>query len=531
MEEMTAPQKEKHALVDTFAKGTLYKFGSMGIIKAISFITTLLIINFLLPAQADLFFEANAIAITLSSFCGLGLSVAAIRYIPAYMVKKEFGKVKTQIWTSIAALAGICIIVAIFAVIFEQTFADYYGAGIIPLIPLCMIGMTGLIFLVYLGSTLNALKQFGVSSAASAAMAVLKVILIGGVIAAGIGTAYTIMGAFAASQAIVAMYMMWHIYGKFKEHENAAKFDFGILRRDAAFGLPVYISGMLDTLVTQIDVLMIGIFLGENPGVVAGYSAVVLIVRNIGPMIFSPISDVQQPMLVEHFEAKNEFTSNIIRETTRWTMYLGIPFLCMFLIFSAPILQIMAKPYWENAWLVWAFAPFVISTLVSISSRNALLARGHVKILLVVSAIAVGLNVVLNIVLIPIIGVLGAAIASSIAAVIGESYAVIKARQMVGARLHPDILKAFAAGAVMVGLSFIALPGMGSIFDFSMQGIIQLVIAVCISYVIYGIAFLVVKGINAKDWHMIYVFLEKNKLGIVVSYLKPVSDALCKYTG
>jgi O-antigen/teichoic acid export membrane protein len=327
----------------------------------------------------------------------------------------------------------------------------------------------------------------------------------------------------------VLVYVLWVIWGRLKKMPSQkTEFKFNLLTRNVTFGFPVYISTVIDSFITQMDVIMIGFFLGGSPGIVSGYAAVIAFVRNIGPVVSVPLGEVQVPILVEEFEKKSEAFGKIVKEISRWTVYLGVPVMCVFLVYSDALLGIVANKYRDNAYLMWYFVPFVLATLISASSRNALLARGHVKVLLLVSSIIVGINFAINWALIPAIGVAGAAIGSSVAAVIGEGTAVYFARKKFDAKLHFDIIKAFAAGTAAVALGYISLPLIGTLAAFGASGILNLIIGMSITCSIYILGIVLLKGLKRIDFERGMSILRRQKLGVLADIANPFVNIICK---
>ncbi|PIT84317.1 hypothetical protein COU37_04065 [Candidatus Micrarchaeota archaeon CG10_big_fil_rev_8_21_14_0_10_45_29] len=544
-------------VTNTFAGGALVKLGSMGFVKVLGLVFTFIIINFFATAESDLFFQANAYVLGLVSIASLGLGISVVKFTPECMLRKKYEEAKTRIWTSIVASSLMSVIIII-AIIGAYYLLDYValeipagaGGGIIDSalaeaakasnylhrLGLPLLAITGVVALfsvvgAYLGATLNAFKRFEIGAIGNVAFQILRLLFIGALIYFGAATANSMMGAYAATYFIILVFFAWAIWKKWNEIPGETKISVKILKKDIKFGMPIYASAMLESLITYMDVILVGAFLGEHPGIVTGYAAVIAFVRNIGPVIIGPITDVQLPMLVEEFEKKTPMFAKMTKEISRWSVYLGIPVLCVFLVYADALLGILAKDYVENAYLMWLFVPFVLATLISASFRNALIARGHVYTLLIASIIALTLNFGMDVALIPVIGVAGAAIASSVAAVFGEGYAVWAARAKFGAKLHYDILKGIAAGAVAVGAGYISLPYAGMLSAWATFGILQLVVGMGITCIVYSIALLLLKGLKRRDFALGLVFLEKRGFSRAVPFVNPFVELVCKYTG
>ncbi|MDE1798707.1 MAG: oligosaccharide flippase family protein, partial [Candidatus Micrarchaeota archaeon] len=339
--------------------------------------------------------------------------------------------------------------------VFSDAIANAYGQPIGPVMP--YVAVLALLFMLFnfWASLLDSLKQFGTSAALQAIQQVFRV---GLTLAAflWIGrTADIALGTYTLTLLLPTLWLVWHFWEWLGQLPGKLAFSWGVLYESMRFGIPAYISSMADVISTYIDVLMVGSFLGLEA--VAAYSAMVIFVRNIAPFVLSILSVVQQPLLVEFHARGSKLYDDLVREGSRWTMYFGVPLLGLFLLYSPAILGIATPKYVQSAGLIWFFAPMVLFVLLSNSSRAALFAHGRSGLLLLVSVTAIVLSVAFNWMLIPRFGLAGSAIASSLAIACGEALALVLARQLAGAKLHPDILKSLLAGSLMVGVGFVPL--------------------------------------------------------------------------
>ncbi|MFH0927519.1 MAG: polysaccharide biosynthesis C-terminal domain-containing protein [Candidatus Micrarchaeota archaeon] len=527
-------KKRVHGIVDTFSKGVIYQMGSFGLSKMLGVAFTIIVLNYFATQESDLLFTANAFVNTISTLASLGLGLAAVKFFPGMIMRKEGGRIRTEILSAIVLMA--IIMAALFGAAYVLPkvfpgleFVDWSTLG----------GLVAVIFALsllvletaYITSVLNAFKQFFATSLVTAIIQVLRLLIVLALIYFGLGKAFEMLSGYALTYTIVGVYLAWVAWGKIKEIGGTAKLDFWSLKRNIAFGLPIYLSSIIDSFLTQMDIILIAFFLGGNPGIVSGYTAVILIVRNIAPVIVSPLVNVQQPILAEEHDRGSPVFLKITREVSRWAFYLGLPTLLVFLAFDFAFMHLIAPAYAQNAYIMWLFAPFVIASLLSISFRNALMARGHVKTLLGISVMAVAINLALDWWLIPTAGIAGAAIGSSIAIVCAESTAIFMAGRKFGGQIHPDVLKAFGAFLAALGLAFVNLPYFGQLAVFSRGGILALVLSMTVVCTAYLAVLFALRGFKSRDFETGLGFLENNGLAWVSGLLKPACDAAVKYTG
>ena len=533
-EKVNTEKERVHGITDVFSKGIIYHMTSFGISKIFGILFTIVILNYFAAGESDLYFTANAFVSTISSIAGLGLGIAAIKFLPGMVLRKEGNKLKTEVLSAIVFLAILIMVFFVGAIIVPYfvpqlrffDFEQFSGIAIIAFLLAFMILESA-----YVSSVLNAFKEFFSTSLINVIVQVLRFLILLALIYFGSAKAAQMLGGYVLSYAVVLVYLLWVLHGKIKKISGEAKIDFSSLEKSLKFGLPLYMGSVIDTFLTQMDIILIAYFLGDQPGIVSGYTAAILIIRNIAPMVAAPIITVQQPILVEEYERKSEMFLKITREVSRWAFYLGLPALLVFLAFDVAFLQIIAKNYVTNSYLMWLFAPFVIFTLLGISFRNSLMARGHVKTLLGVSVLMVALNFGLDWTLIPVMGVAGAAIGSSLSIMIGESIVVWRANRKFGATPHTDIFKALIAFGISLGLAFVSLPYFGQLTVFAQGGILKLVLSMTIVCLVYLAGLFLLKGFKRRDFETGLRFLEKNTFVWLADLIRPVCESVIKYTG
>jgi O-antigen/teichoic acid export membrane protein len=534
MNTQTQEQTNSDELVDTFSKGVIFQASSFGLSKIFGMVFTILILNYFVAQESDLFFSANAFAMLIASFAGLGLSVGAIKFIPGFALKKDGESIKKQIASSVALLCICVVIIFCISWIISPYVEELNKQFEQSLQLIFLVFLLSLVIIVtsYLQSALNALKQFFTTSFTQVAIQILRVVVILVLIYVGLTFAFEMFAGYVVTYALVCVYLTWTVYKKIGKMSGEWKIDFSSLKKNIQFGFPLYIAGTMDTLLTQMDIVIIALFLGDNPGMVSGYVAVALIVRNIAPMIAAPISAVQQPILVEEHDKKSEdMFHKVVKQTSRLSLYVGLMVLLVFLAFDKALLGLVAKDYVENAYMIWLFAPFVIAVLFGVSSRNALMARGHVKTLFLLSLIIATINILLDVWLIPTIGIAGAAIGSSVAIVVGEIMAIYFANRKFGAAVHPDTIKALLAFVITLLVCFVPLPYITTLADFSAGGVISLIISMSTACSAYLIVLFLIGGFRRQDIEMGHKFLQNNKLAFVSDILRPYTSAVADMFG
>lgn len=186
-------------------------------------------------------------------------------------------------------------------------------------------------------------------------------------------------------------------------------FDLRLFKEMASYGLKAYLAGLFAFLAIRFDMLMVNYFLG--PGKSGIYSITVQIADllymlpvAIGTILFPKVSGMR--------EGKWPFTRKVA-----W-MTLAIMF------FVCSIAALMAKPliiffygnvFSEAVEALWWRLPGILMSSINTIFMNFFAGKGMPIIVVISPFLALVVNLILNIYLIPILGINGASLTSSIA--------------------------------------------------------------------------------------------------------------------
>ncbi len=212
------------------------------------------------------------------------------------------------------------------------------------------------------------------------------------------------------------------------------------------FAIPQSINMTLNRFITGIDILMLPLF-GVSPTVVGFYGAGSMIIREIRSikMVFSTAF---APFIVRlHKEEKFEELSHHFSKTIGWIATLAIPVILLITIFKAQLLGIIHPDYTDNTTFMFFLLPIPYLFCSFSLAGNVVAMTGHSRLTLMNSIIVASTNIVLNILLIPAFGLIGAAIASTIAMLILNIFEVIEARLVAHTKIYfKDIIRPHLSG-------------------------------------------------------------------------------------
>lgn len=223
-------------------------------------------------------------------------------------------------------------------------------------------------------------------------------------------------------------------------------------RELTSFAIPQSLNMTLSYFMSDIDLLMLGLF-KVSPGTVALYGIAAQIVRNIRQIKLA-FSGIFAPLIARlHAAGRIDELEERFMVVSRWAITYAIPVAFVVLSLRRELLALFHPDLGGGLPSDTRF--MVILTVVPLLScafglaGNIVVMTGHSRWNLFNSLVVGGANVGLNWVLIPRMGVTGAALASVIAAAAVTVLQIVEARMLVGVRLRLRLLaKPLIAGAL-----------------------------------------------------------------------------------
>jgi len=266
---------------------------------------------------------------------------------------------------------------------------------------------------------------------------------------------------------------------------------FSRLRDYLRFGLPTVPGGLAAWVVGSSDRYLIGILQGTiyvgyyNPGYSLG---------SMINMLITPINFVLVSVLAKYYdENRMDLVRSIFNYSVKYFLVLALPAFFGVSLLSKPILELLStSEIAEESYLV---TPFIaLGTLLfgvggGIINFSLYLAK-KTKILMYTWILAACVNFALDLILIPKLGIIGAAVASSIAYIVAFFFGIyFSTRYFKFIWDIASIIKIIVSSIIMV--SFIKY--------FYPQNTTDLIVIVCTSICIYIISLLAIKGISKEE--------------------------------
>ncbi|WP_297513765.1 lipopolysaccharide biosynthesis protein [uncultured Caulobacter sp.] len=296
---------------------------------------------------------------------------------------------------------------------------------------------------------------------------------------AGLGGASPILGVGAISAVCVALVLP----GELKRMAGG-KFDRGLAKAYAAYGLPVSMSLILALVLASTDRLLLGAFLGETAvGVYhAGYS---LGSRTLD-VVFIWLGMAGAPALVSALERGGPAAlADAAREQAGFMIALTLPAAVGLALVSRPLAELMiGEGLRDGAAHVtpWIAASGWLSGMTTYYLLQAFTLARRTPLLIVSMSAPALANVILNLVLIPRLGLDGALWATVVSYGLGALVAWALGRRACPLPIPWDVLAKAAIASLAMAACVLALPSPG--------GVLELVLKAGVGAAVYGLAVL-----------------------------------------
>ncbi len=459
-----AEAEKRKAVASTAGGAAIAGIGDL-VSSILRYVITVLMTNLFAPALYGTFVEANTIVTVLGYAAKLGLDSVLLRFLATYRTRKErslaagllrFSVVVTLIsgiiWGGVFFLTAPALANNVFKDVgFVVPFKE--ASLLVPLIALQLVIASGLQaakaikWKVYV----DRLIQPGLTLLLLVVFYFLGLKIEALIFATAIGfLVSTIAGQFflrKANRKIV--------------QEVKPQYD---LKTWGRFALPMFFNSMIRNILNSTDVLFLGALATQSQLAFYGASDRVSYFV-VAPLI--ALNAIFSPVIAEyHARGEHKQLENMFKVVTKWSFSLSWPIFLCFVVYHDAILGVFGKAYTEGGLVLLLLS---LGNLVDagVGSVNYLLVMtGRPRIILINTVTTVVVNVSLALLLIPNLGIVGAALAAALTVIILNIVGLIEVFVLM--KMHPyrwDMFKPIIAGVgaafVGVGLTHIIHPGYG----------------------------------------------------------------------
>jgi O-antigen/teichoic acid export membrane protein len=416
-------------------------------------------------------------------FVGLGLPYTMTRFLA---VKTNREEIQEEFYSVFFVVFLATAIVSIILIVFANFIAGAFFAGATDI-----VRITGLIILVSsldsvfltVFRTFRQMKKYSIFTIANNYGQV-------GLIAYLVLSGYGILSTVLAVLATMAV-MFFILFFLIRSQLGIKRPHFSRLREYLNFGLPTIPGNVSSWVVASSDRYVIGYFLGATSTGI--YSAA----YGLGSVISIPaaiLGFVLPPTLSKLYdEGRMEEVKTHLKYSLKYLLAVAIPFVFGAAILAEPVLRLFSTA--EIARQGHFILPLVALSILFYGTyviiAHILVVAKKTKIMGLIWIIAAVANLGLNIVVVPHLGILGAAlttlIAYSLALGVGSYYSFKEFKFSIDWRF---IIKSVVASAIMSLAIWMIAP----------QGTSATILTIVAGTAIYGVALFLLKGFNKEEF-------------------------------
>ncbi len=504
----------------TILKGAGFFFIGAIFSKAFSFVYAIVTARWLGPSDYGLLnigIMFLGIGTILSTF---GLNAGVMRFVSYYKSKGKEDYVKGVVLTSVKIVILTSILVSLFFYLISPYLAYvFFGEeGLLAIMPVFILAMpfnTLRQLFVFISRGFNNAKypvyaeQFFMQPVR---FFLTILFLLFGLGVVGVSTA--VMFSVIMTSLLMLYFLEFRVHKIFRSKVKA-KTD---VKRLLSYSWPLAFTPMIYILLTWTDTLMIGYFL--NAAAVGIYnvarpaSVLIMVFPDSLNMLFVPVITSLYAL-----RKKDEMRS-VYLSVSKWIFIACLPLFLLFVVFPDNILTILFDSRYVSAAMplsVLSLGYFL--SVITGPGGGILSSLEKTKLLLFTSLVAACLNVVLNIVLIPVFGITGAALATSLS-IISQYW-----MNMIIANKHMRIIpfgKHYVRPLFAGGLSILLIYTIKNTFPLSLLWVAFLFALFWSLYLMFLVLF---RAFDEKDLKMINAVEKRTgiRMGFIRSVLKKIA--------
>jgi len=199
------------------------------------------------------------------------------------------------------------------------------------------------------------------------------------------------------------------------------------------FSLPLLLSNLAGFVLQWADTVIIGAYLGVRE---VGVYGVAIRLAALPGMFLSAVSAVFAPQIYALFAEGNlAEVERLYRQSTRWLIVLGFPVFLFAVLNARQLLALFGREFTEGRWALVLLAAATLVVCGTGAAGDVVLMVGRSRPILWASLLVGAVAIALNLWLVPRYGIVGAALGTGAALVLGNLINVFQGWWLAG--LHP----------------------------------------------------------------------------------------------
>ncbi|MCX8194978.1 MAG: oligosaccharide flippase family protein [Candidatus Micrarchaeota archaeon] len=446
------------------ARGTAWSLLGNLIVKAAGFFYVIYVARTVAQQDVGAFYLSLGILGFFGAWRDLGLPSALIRYVPYFEGRRQFAKIKDLFKYTLAinSLIGIALTAAVWMA--ADWIADFYKNALLAdaLRFLCFFMLIESVFKVG-NFFLQGRRDIKSMQMMTSLQNVLKLVFTVAFFELFGASLFWLSAAFLLSHAVSIAWFSPKIISDFRKtpyYGDGLSFR-DLLLQIAPFGLVLSIIQMISFLVAYSDRLMIGYFFSPEHAnqAIAIYSLATLLAVNL--MVFpGSVGNIFMPMVSRLFAVKKmDSIRKVMATSQRWMLFATLPFAIVMMGFAGEMITILYGEAYSggaSAMLLFTagllFSSFTYTIALTLAGMRLVNLEFKIVVLMGIT------NVVLNFLLIPIMGIDGAALASALSFALASALFIYYGKKIIGFEPPFGAYKIVAAALVVLAIIYLLKP-------------------------------------------------------------------------
>ncbi len=378
----------------------------------------------------------------MSNIASLGLPYTMVRFLSA---EKDREKIQEGFYSLASIVLASTVTISVLLLIFSNSIAAALFNGEVNIvISLSVIVLFACLnaFLLNFFRTFQQMKRY---SLFLLSQTYLGILIVSYFVWRGFSIDIVVLGyliAYILTFLLMSIFIIYNIGFKIPRFKN--------IREYLTFGLPTIPSNLSYWIVDSSDRYVIGILLGT---VFVGYYSPAYTLGNIILMVLAPFSLLLPSVLPKYYEENDlEQVNFYLKYSLKYFLLIAIPAAFGLSVLSKSILLILTTP--EIALNGYTVTPFVtLSALlfgVYAITSNIIILKKKTKFIGTLWVIAAILNVVLNFLIVPYVGIIGAAAVTLFTYAVAFTLSMIYSNRFLKFEFdYPFIIKSLISSFVM----------------------------------------------------------------------------------
>lgn len=417
----------------------------------------------------------------------LGLDTAIVRYTAIFAGRDEWAAVRANLRLMLSMSVALSLLVSAGLIVFAEAIAGalLHDRRLAPLVLISALTVPTLVLNIQLGAALRGLRRIGHEVLADqVAQPVIRLSLLLMLVVVGLTVSQALLAWTIASFAVTALlafFVIRAIRGRGDDDGRPLS-----MRELLRFSGPVFLSNVVLKSGQQLQTLLLGALSTVST---VGVFAVATNVNLIGSLFHSSLATASMPLFAAAQDREDRpALEKLYQLMSKWSLTLNLPMFLIIVAYPQALLAMFGSEFQAGSAALTILAAANLVNAATGMSGAVLDMTGYTRWKLLNATVSVALGIALNILLVPSLGLVGAAIAAL--AVTAGTNILPLAEVLLLVRASPynrSFIKPLGAGALALVVSIgvkVLLGGAGEVIQ-AAAGIL----ALCITYglVLFGL--------------------------------------------